>query len=161
MKKSINHPTEKGFGLIEAMISILVISGGAILMSNLMMSSAKNSSYAARFDEANDLAQNQLQSLLNYEQIDAKTNTLTYSSIASGSANQTVNSTLYTQVWTVTPITNPTYKNISITVSWDGQSGNTESVTLLESIAPIEPAWQGITFLVPPEPLDPSNSFSP
>jgi Tfp pilus assembly protein PilV len=128
----------KGQGLIEIMMTLLIIAGSVIALIRFQNYLAYNNGMANQQATATHLAVNQIETLRDYS---ALTGTNSYANIASGTSSYAGTSATYTITWTVTSFTNPTYKRIAVTVSWTDRYGNSQSTQLISQIAQIDPAY--------------------
>ena len=115
---------QKGIGLIEVLIALVVVSIGllalAVLQGDLMNSSGTNKARS----EAISLAEQKL------EEFKSSSTKVEYELIVDGDDGATIAGTnaIYTRTWQVTdidsftPSTNPKRKSLSINVAWIGGS---------------------------------------
>lgn len=127
-----------GQTLIEVLVSLLFITAGAIALIRFQNYLAYDTSLTRQKAEATLLAVSRIESLRDFQVLNNTTGYTSYQSIVSGSASST-GSAVYTITWTVTSFTNPTYKNISVLVSWTDRYGTTQSVRQVTNVAGIEP----------------------
>ncbi len=132
--KKINGQT-----LIEAMLTLLIMGicvTGLVKFQNYL---AFNNSLMQQKSTAMNLAVKQIETLCDFQVLNNTTGYTSYQSIASGSSTFTGVTATYTIRWTVTSYTNPTYKNIDVTVSWSDRYGASQSVQLVTRVAGIDP----------------------
>jgi prepilin-type N-terminal cleavage/methylation domain-containing protein len=117
---SLKHiPLEKGFGLLEVLITILVLGVGMIALAKLQGIVLREGSYAKARSVAVNLAQGKLEDLRGFEQLQLPTpnaGVFTYAEIGDNtgglenadgslvipSGEVTVSNVIYNQTWTVT-----------------------------------------------------------
>jgi type IV pilus assembly protein PilV len=102
----------KGFTLIEILITLVIFTLGALALANMQITSTKGSSFGKEAVLATTLAQKKMEEL----------KTMSFNTIAAdgvGVTEQNMNVT-----WTVSENgTAPNrYKNVGVTVSWAGKS---------------------------------------
>jgi hypothetical protein len=112
---------------------------GVIALIRFQNYLAYDSNVAQQKADAVIIAINKIESLRDFQVLNNTTGYTSYQSIASGSSTTSGTSTTYTVTWTVTNFTNPTYKNIAVTVSWTDRRGVTQSIQQITRVAGIEP----------------------
>lgn len=125
----------KGQGFIEIMIALLIIGVGIVALSRFQNNLIHSNDLVKQQNEANSLAVNQIETVRDY------TTLVGYQGIASGSTTVTGVNATYTINWTVTPFTDPTYKDINLTVSWLDRNGTSQTIRLVTRVAALEPAF--------------------
>jgi len=134
---------QKGQGLIETLVALLIISGGVIALIQFGKTLAYNNSISQQQAEATILGTNQIESMRNFGVINNTAGYTSYQSIATGSSTANGANTTYSLSWTVTTSsTTPTYKTVNMTVSWTDLQGGAQSLTLTSIITGIDPALQ-------------------
>ncbi|HEY8096812.1 MAG TPA: hypothetical protein VIE65_12085 [Methylobacter sp.] len=113
-----------GIGLIEVLVTTVVVAVGllavAALQGDLLGGSRTNKTRA----EAQALANTKIEQL---RDTIVKAGTTGYTAMASSAANESIagGTETFTRSWVVTNQTNPTSKQVSVTVSWgDGSAAN-------------------------------------
>lgn len=149
MRRHCRHPQARprarGFTLIEALVTLMVVSVGLLGLAQLQVRALAASAQSKAQTTAANLAQQKIEELrgIHYD-------------ILTGGADQPTaqpgDNAAYTRRWTVTPTNTgaPTYKQVSITTSWQSAEGDPRSVTLETIIAP----WT-------PEQLNPIGTVDP
>jgi len=134
---------QKGLGLIETVIALLIISGGVVALIQFEHNLAFGNSISQQQAEATILATSQIEALRNFGVINNTSGYTSYESIANGNSTSTGKNATYTLNWTVTTSsTTPTYKTVDLTVSWTDMNGGAQTVNLSTIIAGIDPALQ-------------------
>ncbi|WP_335928236.1 type IV pilus modification PilV family protein [Vibrio parahaemolyticus] len=125
---------QKGFNLLEVLISFLLIGVGALGLTKLNVYLERESEYAIKSIEALRLAENQLEWFRTRGASDALStiSTASFASIATGSSATGA----YTVEWVVPSVTvSGSLKTITITTSWKDRVGQTQSVQLKTMIS--------------------------
>ncbi|PWI34695.1 pilus assembly protein PilV [Vibrio albus] len=121
---------QRGVGLIEVLLSVVLISVGVVGLIKLQAYMDKKAEFAIKSTEALYLAEAKLEYFLSRSQ-DGADGTIQFDTIGSGSETTGV----YTLNWTVsepglTPELNSALKVIEISASWKNREAETESVQL-------------------------------
>jgi Tfp pilus assembly protein PilV len=132
---------DKGHGLVEALIATVMIAGGAIALARFQNNLSFHDTATLQQGQATILATKQLETLRDFQVINNQSPFTSYQSISSGTSTYAGNTATYTITWTVTSYTNPTYKNLDVTVAWTDRNNTGRSVRLISNIAGIEPAY--------------------
>lgn len=135
MKKTLTGQT-----LVETLVTIVFISMAVIALIRFQNYLSYDNSLSQQTATAITLAESEIETLRDFQVLTTTSGYTAYSSIASGSSTNNGTSAVYTITWTVTSYTNPTYKNISVTVSWTDRRGTAQSVQLVTNVAGIQPA---------------------
>jgi Tfp pilus assembly protein PilV len=136
MKISLNR--QRGIGLIESVVTLLIIAGSAIALLRFQNYLAYSSNLTQQQSNAVQLAVNQIEVLRDYS---ALSGTNSYANIASGTSTATGASATYTLTWTITTNTTPSYKIIDVVVSWTDRYGVARSVEQTSLVAGIDPTF--------------------
>lgn len=128
-----------GFTLIETLITVLFIAFGVLALIRFQNFLAYDHSLSQQRADAVLLAERQIEILKNYHVVNTTPGYTAYQSIVTGTSSETGLSATYTITWTVSTFTNPSYKNISVTVSWTDRNGTSRSVNLTTRISEVEP----------------------
>lgn len=140
MIHKIRRHTE-GQTLIETLISVLFIAVTAIALIRFQGYLSYDNSLIQQKSEAAINAASKIGSLRDFQVLNNTTGYTSYQSIASGTSSVTGNYASYTVTWTVTSYTNPTYKNISVMVTWTDRYGVSQSIQQVSNIAGIDPQY--------------------
>lgn len=131
---------QRGQTLVEVLVTLLFIAAGVIALIRFQNYLAYDTSLSQQKADATILATKQLETLRDFQVLNTTSGYTSYQSIASGSSSSTIGNTTYTVTWTVTPYTNPTYKNVSISVSWTDRYSTAQTLRLISNIAGIDPS---------------------
>lgn len=131
---------ENGQTLIETLVTLVVIAIGVIALIRFQNYLSYDNSLSQQKADATTIAQSQIESIRDYQVLNNTSGYSSYQNIASGSSTVTGTTTTYTVNWTITSVTNPTYKRIDVTVSWTDRRGTAQSVRLISNVAGVEPA---------------------
>lgn len=129
-----------GQTLIEALVTIFFIAVSVLALIRFQNYLAYDSSLAQQKSTATSLAAKQIETLRDFQVVNNTSGYTSYQSIVSGSSSFTGITATYTITWTVTSFTNPTYKTISVVVTWTDRNGNAQSVNLQTTVSATDPA---------------------
>ena len=131
---------QRGQGLIESLITMVIIFGTVVALMSFQSTLAYNDSLTAEQADATQLAVNELETLRDFQVLNVTGGYTAYASIASGHTTHTGLDTTYTITWTVTKFTSPaTYANIAVVVTWSDRRNVAQSITLVTRVAGIDP----------------------
>ena len=130
-----------GQGLIEIVITVLIIAGTVLALIRFQIALTYSNSVSQQQNIALILANKQIETLRDFSVL---TGANSYANVASGSSTTTITHAVYTITWTVTASTNPTYKNIHVSVTWIDRNGVSQSISLVSHVAGIDPATSSI-----------------
>ena len=128
-----------GQTLIELLVTILFIAVGVIALIRFQNYLSYNNTLTQQKGYATTLAISQIETLKDFQVLNTTSGYTAYSGIASGTSTVNGPNATYALAWTVTSYTNPTYKNIDLTVSWTDRAGNNQSIRFVTNIAGIDP----------------------
>jgi Tfp pilus assembly protein PilV len=128
-----------GQSLIEVMLTLLIIAVGTIALIRFQNYLSYTTSVAQQRTDATLLAISTIESKRDFHVLNTMTGYTSYQSITSGSSTTSGPSATYTITWAVTVYTNPTYKTITVTVSWLDRRGITQTIQQITNIAGIDP----------------------
>jgi Tfp pilus assembly protein PilV len=132
--------SHSGQGLIESLIAMLIIFGTVVALMSFQATLAYNDDVSAQQTDATILAVNELENLRDFQVLNVQAPYAAYANIASGNTTSTGANATYTITWTVTSFTNPTYKTISVTVTWTDRRSVAHSVNMITNVAGIDPS---------------------
>lgn len=134
---------QKGQGLIETVITLLIISGGVVALIQFEHNLTFGNTLSQQQAEAAILATGKIEALRNFGVINNTAGYNSYQSIATGTSTSNGSNATYTLNWTVTTsTTTPTYKTVDLTVSWTDINGGAQSIRLTTNIVGLDPALQ-------------------
>lgn len=134
---------QKGHGLIETIVALLIISGGVITLIQFERRIAYHHNLAQQQSEATILATSRIESQRAFGVINTTPGYTSYQSIATGTSTSNGTNATYTLSWTVTTsTTNPTYKTVNITVTWLDRYSASQSIQLSTIILGLDPVLQ-------------------
>ena len=136
----INSYRNQGQGLIESLIVILFVAVSVVGILRLQNYLNYNTKFAQQKSDATLLANKQLEILHDFSVLNTTASYTAYQDITSGSSTSTVSGTTYTVTWTTTTNTTPAYKNLNISVSWTDNYGTSQSISLIDNVANVDPA---------------------
>lgn len=135
-----NSVSQKGFGMVEVLISMAVVSFGLLgvakLQSNMMTSSAESKTRTEALYAANQ----------KIEELRSFTDLSIYNGIVSNSDTVTANSgsnANLARTWTITDVVSPNYKTITVNVTWTDSKNSTKSVSMTSYISMSDPIVSG------------------
>lgn len=147
-RQTLPRRAQAGFTLIEALVSLLVVSFGMLAIAGMQTTLARNSDLAKQRTEAVRLAQFKMEELRAFDSIVSGTGTWNYAtdvvSGADAAFTPTNSNTAFTRSWTVTGLdgstaagANDAQKWIHVTVQWADRSSTTlnQSIKLDSNIA--------------------------
>lgn len=139
---------QRGFTLMEAMVAMLITSFGLLALAGINLKLARNEDVAKQRSEAVRLAQERIEALRSFTQIDAAAGTLAWSDLAtgndsiSGSATYHTN-TSYTRSWRVLDSASDPVRRVQVTMDWIDRVGEAQSVTFGSMISKTDPSDVG------------------
>ncbi|MDH4060380.1 MAG: hypothetical protein OEU94_06165, partial [Aquincola sp.] len=146
-----SRPLVRGIGLIEALVSLLVLALGMMSFAALQARLRLNSDVAKQRSEAVRLAQEDIENFRALGTLAADgtiTNNFAYSGITAGATARTITGSNATFTLSrsvadaprASGITDAAMKNLVTTVTWADRTGTTQSVILRSMIARADPA---------------------
>ena len=120
---------QKGFSLLEIMISFTIIGIGAFGLLKLQTFIELKSEHASRSIEALYNTEIQLEQFRSRSTSGAG-GTITYDSIITSSNEVVTNGTTYMLAWKIDNIVSASGKHITISSAWDSRHGEKEFITL-------------------------------
>lgn len=125
---------QTGQGLIETLITFVIIAGTVLALTRFQTSLAYSNSVSQQQSTALILAQKQMETLRDFSQLSE------YQAITTGSSSVSGESATYAIAWTVTTVATPSYKTIDVTVTWTDRNGVSRSIRLTSRVAGIDPS---------------------
>jgi len=134
-------PLQRGFSLIEALIALVITSFGLLAIAGVSLKLAHNEDVARQRGEAVRLAQEKLEELRSFTQIEAQagkvswegltgsTDTITDGTVLNGEAYRT--NTTFERSWSLLDTVDDQWRRVQITVAWtDRVNGAADKQTL-------------------------------
>lgn len=175
MPGRLNASLQRGVGLIEILVTLIVLGFGLLSLAKLQGAVLQDGSVAKARTVAAHLAQQKIEDLRDFQVIlppvAAPAGVTAYSAIGTNvggpipSGNITVSAVQYNRTWivqnwyytgtnsaavAVAPMPLPAFpdfKKITVVVTWDDQDGQPQSVTLNTVISSADPRRSGRAFL--------------
>ena len=138
---------EKGFSLIEVLITLVILSVVTVALTKVMLNSYNVSQSVFQQREVTNILASRM-NLLKYIDTDDITSggTFGYAQLITGSgANVTGTYGVYTTTWAVDS-SDPSFKEIDVTVSWTDSDGVDQSEELSNIIRAYDPGIQEKAF---------------
>lgn len=131
----------RGFTLLEALVAMLVLSFGMLAIAGFQVTLTRGSDLAKQRTEAMRLAQQRMESLRSFGQVEPSVSVVNYTDNVSniGSPDVITTNATFTRSWAVTVGPNDTERWINVTVTWFDRAGQQQSVQLLSVIARFDP----------------------
>ncbi|MCH7348430.1 prepilin-type N-terminal cleavage/methylation domain-containing protein [Aeromonas sp. MR7] len=147
---------QKGFGLLEILITLVVLGVGVVGLVAMSKSALTVSQDGRRYETAMRLAESKLDEFRNFNGVMTATAPLTaYNQIASASAAVTLSGEPYSLAWTVTNqylngstwqgtvpvgyrLSYPGRKAVAVNVGWSDSEGQSHMLQLVGNVSPIE-----------------------
>ncbi|MFM1683907.1 type IV pilus modification PilV family protein [Aeromonas salmonicida] len=147
---------QKGFGLLEILITLVVLGVGIVGLVSMSKSALKVSQDGRRYETVMRLAESKLDEFRNFNGVMTATAPLTaYNQITSASAAVTLSGEPYSLAWTVTNqylngstwqgaapagyrLSYPGRKAVTVNVGWSDSEGQSHTLQLTGNISPIE-----------------------
>ena len=135
---------ERGFTLVEVLVALIVLAFGMMAIAGFQLSLSSNSDLAKQRTEATRLAQERIEQMRSFEQIESATGKFAYADLASGSDTPaTTSNTTYTRTWTLSGTPADLWRRATVSVAWTDRSNEVNTVVVDSVIARADPADQG------------------
>jgi type IV pilus assembly protein PilV len=129
-----------GEGLVEVLITLLIVVVGVLGIVRFQNYLAYNNSLAQQQEDATIIALQELEMLRDYQVLDTTSGYTAYQDIVSGAATIVGVTATFTATWTVTTTATPSYKKIDLTVSWVDRNNVTQSIRMITQVAGVDPS---------------------
>jgi type IV pilus modification protein PilV len=134
----------RGFGLIEALIALLVVSFGMLAIASFQMTLFRSSDVAKQRTEATRLAQQKMEQLRAYARVESHSGTphiVNYTDdVVSSTAPEVVSTNAdFSRTWVVTANSANTEKWVNVMVDWTDRTGTPQRVQLFSVISKYDP----------------------
>lgn len=160
------NTAQRGVGLVEILITLLVISFGLLAHVTFQRFTFHEATLASARSDATDLALNKLEDLRAFTVLPSTTGVQAFADIGDdtggtlAAGNITLGNTVFTRHWSVVnywytatnsaPVTLaptgnplPDLKRVTLTISWTDIDGTAQSLTMASLIAGDDPALSG------------------
>jgi Tfp pilus assembly protein PilV len=152
---------QSGSVLLEALIAAAITGFGLLSLGKLQSTLIQNTGFNREQSIAMKLAESKIEELRAYETIATTSGKVSYTgSLVTGNATSTQGMTAFTTNWTVTPRTDPDYKEVTVSVNWTDFQGTPRSIQTGSIISPNDPlslASLVKNFTEPGNPIQPFN----
>ncbi len=132
-----NYKSQIGSTLIEALITVSIVSIGALALVNLQSKLIRANSIAYQSSEAMVVADSKMEQLRNFA------SEFDYQAIESGTDTYSGVNTSYQRSWNVASYSEPEYKKIILEVTWNKRDGSQGSIILDSQIAKFDAQLSG------------------
>lgn len=137
-----NRQRQRGFTLMEALVSLLVMAFGMLAIAGFQVTLSRNADVAKQRTEATRLAQEKLEQLRSFPNLTAYANQMVSSTI--GTQETITTNATYTRTWGVAAAgTVDTGRAVVVGVNWADRAGAAQQVQLFSSISASDPAEVG------------------
>jgi len=143
---------QRGFTLIEALVSLIVVAFGMLALVGMQMSLARNADVSKQRSEAMRLAQEKMEALRSYTQIATAASAVSWNGLAGGSdtvssysvGTSTVGTnTTFTRTWTMGGASTDAQRAVNVAVSWTDRASGAQSYSLSSVISQVDPVKAG------------------
>lgn len=139
-------PRSRGFTLLEALIALVVVAVGLVTLVGVQLRLSRDAEVAKQRTEAARLAQEKLEELRTFTQIDAGAGVASWEGLAAG--DETVagltSNTSFTRSWTLGGAADDTQRPLQVSVAWANRaSDDTETLTLNSVVSRTDPETAG------------------
>ena len=133
--------TQRGFGLIEALLAFLVLSLGMLAMTRVQSDLRGHAELARQRTEAVRIAQQEIETLRAYSVLATSAGAHSYQQIATASATvDSIAPTRYELTRQVGTLADGQAARVAVTVRWNDRRGEPQHATLSSAIARSAPA---------------------
>lgn len=137
----------RGSALLGVMVAASSFGFGMLSLSKLQGNLTLANNEVKQYDEALKFGKSKLEQMRGFEAVNSKTGLAAYQDINSGTDSVNGHSSTFSRTWSVTDSSNGKSKAVVVTVSWSGQKGTTESISLNSTINQTSAASSGQLFL--------------
>lgn len=145
MKNTLQRPfPRRGFTLIEAVLTMLVVAVGLLTMGATYMKISRSEDVARQRSEATRLVVDQVEAMRGYTQIaTGGAGVVSWNGLASGEDTVTTNAA-YTRRWTLSGSPNDTMRTLRVDVTWTDRSDEAQAISMSTVISRTDPADVGL-----------------
>ncbi|MBI5258734.1 MAG: prepilin-type N-terminal cleavage/methylation domain-containing protein [Burkholderiales bacterium] len=138
----------RGFALIESLIALVIVAFGLLVLAGVNLKLARNEDVAKQRSEAARLAQEKVEELRSFTQIDAAAGAKAWADLATGSdaisdSAEYRTNTSFTRNWQVLGNASDPMRRVQVTVSWTDRVGEAQSVSFGTVISKTDPSDVG------------------
>ena len=136
---------QRGFALLEALVSMLVLSFGMLAVAGFQTTLSLNSDVAKQRTEATRLAQQKMEQLRAFDSLSAYSTNMVSSSSSSPVTQETITTnTSFIRSWGITSAnTIDTGRSVVVTVAWTDRAGAAQQVQLFSHVSATSPVLNG------------------
>lgn len=141
---------QRGFALVEALVSMLVLASGMLGMAGFGVNLSRNAELAKQRTEATRLAQDKMEDLRTYQQVVTGAGKVAYRDLAGSSDTPaTTSNTAFARSWALGGLATDDRRLVTVAVRWNDRTGEAHSVVLNSMLAAAEAADVGKLVLRP------------
>jgi type II secretory pathway pseudopilin PulG len=135
---------QKGFAILETLITFIVLGVGLLVLLNFNSTAMMSSGDAKMRTEAMEVAQRKIQELRSYSYLEDVDDTLPDEEEWDNrmvNGNDTINGTsaTFARQWTIDVATDESLAVIDVTVTWNDQNGDGQTLTLNSGVYKVDP----------------------
>ena len=141
---STMHAHARGFSILEALIALVLVAFGLLTLMGVTMKLARSEDVARQRGEAARLAQERIEAIRSYTQIDTSATTLAWADLASGN-DSIVNSddystnTTFNRSWQLLGATTDPMRQLRVTVNWLDRTNTAQTLSYGTVISQTDP----------------------
>lgn len=140
--KALHKKPPRGFALIEALVTLMVVSFGMLAVAGFQITLSLNADVAKQRTEATRLAQQKLEQLRTFDTLTAYGTQMVSST--TGTQETITTNASFTRTWGITSAGTPdTGRAVAVTVAWTDRAGNAQEVKLLSHVSASDPLLTG------------------
>lgn len=134
----------RGFTLVEVLVALIVLAFGMMAIAGFQLSLSSNSDLAKQRTEATRLAQEKIEQMRSFEQIESATGKFAYADLTGGSDTpSTTSNATYTRTWTLSGTPADLWRHARVSVAWTDRANEVNTVVVDSVIARANPADVG------------------
>ena len=138
------RPARRGFSLVEAVITMLLVAIGLLAMGATFMKLSRSEDVGRQRSEATRLVVDQVEAMRAYTQIAAGgAGVVSWSGLASGEDRISTNAE-FTRRWTLGGTPADTMRTLRVDVTWTDRGSEAQTISLSTVIARTDPADMGV-----------------
>ncbi len=138
-----HHPARRGFALVEAVITMLLVAVGLLAMAATFMKLSRSEDVARQRSEATRLVVDQVEAMRAYTQITAGAGAVSWNGLAGGEDKVTTNGE-FTRRWTLSGTRADTMRTLRVDVSWTDRSNEAQTISMATVISRTDPVDVGV-----------------